>query len=333
MSTVFLGTSEFAAEVLARLAGSDAHRPALVLTRPDRPSGRGRRVASPPVAARARALRIPLEQPASVNDPEARELIAQAGRSGSGGVPGRDGEGMPGGRQILIVCAFGALIKEPLLSEHEILNVHPSLLPRWRGAAPVERAIMAGDAHTGVSIMRLTAGLDSGPVCLAASEAIRPEDSYGSLAPRLARIGGELLLRALDEAPAFVEQPEQGVTYAEKIAPADRLLDPLRPAAELERVVRALHPHIGARLALGNGTFLGVHRAAEIEAEPPNGDAVAALSTAQEGSLGAGMVVSDGRLLLDCSPGVLELTEVQPPGGRAMDAASYLRGHPPPARR
>jgi methionyl-tRNA formyltransferase len=318
LSIVFLGTSEFAAQVLARLASSEAHRPALVLTRPDRPRGRGRRLASPPVATRARELGIPLEQPASVNDPGAGELIARAGEVGP---------------QTLIVCAFGALIKEPLLSQHEILNVHPSLLPRWRGAAPVERAIMAGDAQTGVSIMRLTAGLDSGPVCLTAAEAIRPEDSYGSLAPRLALIGGELLLRALDEAPPFVEQPQEGVTYAEKIAPEDRLLDPVRPAAELERVVRALHPHIGARVALADETLLGVHRAALVEAGPSGGDAGGGITAAHEEEMGAGVVVRDGRLLLDCSPGVLELIEVQPPGGRAMDSASFLRGHSAPGRR
>ncbi len=330
MSTVFLGTSEFAAEVLARLAGSDAHRPLLVVTRPDRPSGRGRRLASPPVASRARELGIPLEQPSSVNDPEAVRLIARAGRAGGGGEAGDGGEG---GLATLIVCAFGALIKEPLLSAQEILNVHPSLLPRWRGAAPVERAIMAGDAKTGVSIMRLTAGLDSGPVCLAAEEVIRPDDSYGSLAPRLAQIGAELLLRALQEAPPFVEQPAQGVTYAEKIASGDRLLDPARPAAELERVVRALHPHIGARLALADGTFLAVHRAALIEPGPPAGDAAGDGAGVGEEPMGAGLMVREGRLLLNCTPGVLELIEVQAPGGRAMDAASYLRGHSPPGRR
>ena len=213
---------------------------------------------------------------------------------------------------MVVVCAFGALIKEPLLSEHELLNVHPSLLPRWRGAAPVERAIMAGDAQTGVSIMRLTAGLDSGPVCLTGVEPIRADDSYGSLAPRLQELGGELLVRALDEAPPFVEQPDDGVTYAEKLGPEDRLLDPARPAVELERVVRALHPHIGARVALADGSLLGVHRAALLDAEQPGS--------------GSGPLERDGTLLLDCNPGVLELLVVQPPGGRAMDAAAYLRG-------
>ena len=164
--TVFLGTSEFAAAILRRLAASP-HRPALVLTRPNRPRGRGRKLASPPVADAARELGIELEQPTSVNDDEVRARIAGAGP------------------QVVCVCAFGALIKDPLLSDHPMLNVHPSLLPRWRGAAPVERAIMAGDRRTGVSIMRLTAGLDSGPVCRQQAEPIEPRDTYGTLAGRL----------------------------------------------------------------------------------------------------------------------------------------------------
>jgi methionyl-tRNA formyltransferase len=195
--------------------------------------------------------------------------------------------------------------------------VHPSLLPRWRGAAPVERAIMAGDARTGVSIMRLVEGLDSGPVCATAQEAIGPGDTYGSLAERLRRLGGELLAGVLDQwerghPPRFVEQPEEGVSYAEKIGAEDRLLDPGRTAAELERQVRALHPHIGARLLLDDGTLLGVARAAP----------------ARAARLAAGkLAASDGHLLYGASDGALELLEVQPPGGRLMDAEAYLRGH------
>jgi methionyl-tRNA formyltransferase len=218
--------------------------------------------------------------------------------------------------EIVVVCAFGALIKEPLLSAHELLNVHPSLLPRWRGAAPIERAIMAGDERTGVSIMRLTAGLDSGPVCLTAAELIDLKDTYGSLATRLQELGGELLVRTLDlfaegEAPAFAEQDEAGITYAEKIGPEDRLLDPSRPASELERIVRALHPHIGARVALADGTLLGVHRARDAAERTP----VGTLSTVA------------GRLLYGACDRALELLEVQPSGGRPMGAAAYLRGH------
>src|SRR5213076_2453643 len=131
-----------------------------------------------------------LDQPESVNAGDARARIAAA---------------QP---EAVVVCAFGALIKEPLLSDHEMVNVHPSLLPRWRGAAPVERAIMAGDEETGVSIMRLTEGWDSGPVCLAAGEPIARDDTYGTLAPRLQELGARLLVEALDERPPYVEQDE-----------------------------------------------------------------------------------------------------------------------------
>jgi len=317
LSTVFLGTSEFAATILERLARSRAHRPALVITRPDRPSGRGRRLTPPPVAVHARVLGLPVQQPPSVNDPHVRALIARA-LAGSCAGESDAGSAASGSSHTVVVCAFGALIKEPLLSEHELLNVHPSLLPRWRGAAPIERAIMAGDTQTGVSIIRLTAGLDSGPVGLTGIEPIRREDTYGSLVARLQELGGELLVRALDQEPPFVEQPQDGVSYAEKISSGDRLLAPTTPAVELERVVRALHPHIGARAALGDGTLLGVHRAALMDGESHDG---------------LGVTVRDGRLLLDCTSGSLELLVVQPPGGRAMDASAYLRGHGLPGRR
>jgi methionyl-tRNA formyltransferase len=248
----------------------------------------------------ARTLRLPLQQPQSVNDPEVRERIAAVAPD------------------VVIVCAFGALIKEPLLSDYEILNVHPSLLPRWRGAAPIERAIMAGDAQTGVSIMRLTAGLDSGPVALTAAEPILPADTYGSLAPRLERLGAELLLRALHEPFTFVQQSEAGVTYAEKISATDRLLDPCSSAATLERQVRALQPHIGARLALADGSLLGVQQAAVAGTET--------IDVAQEPAAGTLAAVA-GRLLYGTADGSLELLQVQPSGGRPMDAAAYMRGH------
>jgi methionyl-tRNA formyltransferase len=291
LSTVYLGTSEFAAAVLRRLAGS-RHRPSLVVTRPDRPRGRGRKLASPPVADAARELGIEVVQPPSVNDDEARARIAAAEPS------------------VVVVCAFGALIKEPLLSTYEMLNVHPSLLPRWRGAAPVERALMAGDARTGVSIMRVTEGLDSGPVCLQAGEQISADDTYGSLAGRLQRLGGELLVRALDERPPFAEQDDALATYADKIGPEDRSLDPGRSAVELERVVRALTPHVGAHVALDCGVLLRVRAARVLDDGPPSG----VLSLAGD------------RPVLGCAVGALELVEVQPPGKRAMDGADYVRG-------
>jgi methionyl-tRNA formyltransferase len=296
-STVYLGTSDFAAEILRTLARSP-HRPTLVVTRPDRPRGRGRKLAAPPVADTARELGIALDQPESVNDEAARGRIA-------GERP-----------DAVVVCAFGALIRQPLLSEHQILNVHPSLLPRWRGAAPIERAIMAGDDRTGVSIMRLTEGLDSGPVCLAAEEAIGPDDDYGTLAARLAETGGGLLVQALDALPdglQFHEQDEPGATYAEKITAADRLLDPARPAVELARVVRALSPHIGAAVTLADGSRLGVWQARPqppAPADPPPGE----LSL-------AGPVP-----VLGCTPGTLALIRVQPAGRKAMPGDAWLRG-------
>jgi methionyl-tRNA formyltransferase len=293
--TVYLGTSSFAAAVLERLAGSP-HRPSLVITRPDAPQGRGRRLAPPPVAVRARELGLEVFQPERLHDEESLARIAAAEPD------------------VLLVCAFGALIRDPLLSAYEFLNVHPSLLPRWRGAAPVERAIMAGDAETGVSIMSVTAALDAGPVYLQEREPIRPDDDYATLSARLERLGGELLVRALDDRPEPTEQDEAGVTYAHKIEARDRLLDFTRPPEEVERVVRALRPHIGARLPLPDGTFLGV-RSARVD-----GDTLAPAG---------GRLRTDGhRLLLDCNGGALELLEVQPPGGRPMPASAWLRGRP-----
>jgi methionyl-tRNA formyltransferase len=290
--TVYLGTSEFAAAVLRRLADSP-HRPALVVTRPDRPRGRGRKLASPPVAEAARELGIAFEQPTSINDESALRMIEAAHP------------------EAVCVCAFGALIKEPLLSRFEMLNLHPSLLPRWRGAAPVERAIMAGDEQTGVSIMRLTAGLDSGPVCAQSPEPIRPEDTYGTLAARLEALGTDLLVRTLDATPPCVEQNEAGATYAAKIDPRDRELDPSRSAVELERVVRALTPHIGAYVLLEDSTRLGVSAARVLAAGGPPPGVVS---------------LAGPRPVLGCAGGALELLVVQPPGRRAMPAEDYLRG-------
>jgi methionyl-tRNA formyltransferase len=289
--TVYLGTSEFAAAVLERLADS-AYRPALVVTRPDRPRGRGRKLMPPPVAEAARRLEIELLQPESVNDEATRARVAAARPD------------------VLCLCAFGALIKDPLLSEHPILNVHPSLLPRWRGAAPIERAIMAGDAETGVSIMRLTAGFDSGPVCSQASEPISDTDTYGSLAVRLEELGARLLLAALDERPNCEPQDDARATYAEKITSVERLLDPRRPALALERVVRALTPHIGAQVGLEDGSRLGVLEARVLDHGPGPGE----------------LSFASPRPILGCAEGALELVTVLPPGRRSMSGEDYLRG-------
>ena len=212
----------------------------------------------------------------------------------------------------VVVCAFGALLKEPLLSEHDLLNVHPSLLPRWRGAAPIERAIEAGDEATGVTIMKPTAEFDAGPMYLQRPEPIGPGDNYGSLAPRLAALGGELLVETLDLRPPFREQPDEAVTYADKISAEDRRLDPALPAAQLERRVRALTPHVGAFIELPWRERLGVVRASLVpEAGPPPGE----------------LSLEDGRVLYGAADGALDLVEVHPAGKRSMDAAAWLRGN------
>jgi methionyl-tRNA formyltransferase len=357
LRTLYLGTSDFAASVLERLAAGP-HRPALVVTRPDRPQGRGRRMSPPAVAVKAAELGLAVLQPEKVNDDTTRAQIAEHAPEAA------------------IVCAFGALIKEPLLSDYEMLNVHPSLLPRWRGAAPIERAIMAGDAQTGVSIMRLTAGLDSGPVCLVGTEPIADSDDYGSLALRLQRVGADLLIDALDELAAgrsldWREQDEANVTYAEKIDAVDRSLDGSRTAGELALVVRALHPHIGARAVLPGGEMLGVLRAAAVD-QPLAGSAAAAAPAVAPGSAAApapavapgsaaapapavapgsaaapapaaggpvggdagepvALFQRDGELLMACADGALQLLEVKPAGGRAMPGAEYVRGHALPS--
>jgi methionyl-tRNA formyltransferase len=299
VSTVYLGTSDFAATVLRGLAGSE-HRPSLVVTPPDRPQGRGRKLAPPPAAVAARELGIDLLQAEDVNGEAARERIAAA---------------RP---RAVVVCAFGQLIREPLLSEHLMLNVHPSLLPRWRGAAPIERAIMACDGRTGVCVMKLTAGLDSGPVALAAEVPIDADTDFEALSSTLAGLGGELLVRALSlEAQGrleLTEQDEATATYAEKIDPGERRLDPTRPATELAATVRALTPHIGAYLETGGGERLGVRRARAVDV-----------------SVQTGALKSEwGALLVGCARGALRLEAVQPPGGRPMPVDAYLRGHPLP---
>lgn len=304
LRTVYLGTSDFAAVVLRRLTASP-HRPALVVTRPARPKGRGRELQDPPVAELARELGIEVFQPESVNEHDAVERIRASGA------------------EAIVVCAFGALVKEPLLSMLPIFNVHPSLLPRWRGAAPIERAIAAGDDESGVSVMRLEEELDAGPVCVQATADLGSEDDYGSLAPRLAELGGELLVVALDANARgdvkWTEQVDLGVlneiTYAEKITADDRRLNPSsEPALKLERMIRALSPHIGAYLKTEGGDPLRVERARAVDVELPAGT----------------VTERDGRLLVGTSEGSLELLRVKPAGGKAMDVESFLRGNDVP---
>jgi methionyl-tRNA formyltransferase len=254
-------TAPFGADVLERLART--HEIAFVLTRPDRPRGRGRKPGPPPAKEAAERLGIPILQPERL-DPTL-EL----------------------GADPVVIAAYGLLIPDSLLDRALWLNVHPSLLPRWRGAAPVERAIMAGDRETGVTIHRTVKELDAGPIAAQRAFPIGPEDDAGDVFRRAAAVGVELLEAVLPE-PAFTPQPEQGATYAARIEPADRLLDWTRPPEELLNQVRALSPHIGARAEL-HGRPVTIWKAR----------------------------ISDNRL---------EPVEVQPEGRRRMTYSDFLRG-------
>ncbi|HEY7421129.1 MAG TPA: methionyl-tRNA formyltransferase [Gaiellaceae bacterium] len=253
-------TGEFGADVLERLAAK--HEVVQLLTRPDKPRGRGRKLAAPPAKESAERLGIPFEQPPKLDG--SVEIAADT----------------------VVVCAYGVLIPNELLERALWLNVHPSLLPRWRGAAPVERALMAGDRETGVTIHRTVEALDAGPVAAQRAFAIAPEDDAGAVYARAAKSAAELLGEVLEQdEPRFEPQSEAGATYAEKIRPEDRELDPSAPAAELVNRVRALSPHIGARL----------------------GD----------------LIVWQARVGDD---GSFEPLEVQPAGGGRMTYEAYLRG-------
>ena len=225
-------TAAFGADVLERLA--ERHDVSFLLTRPDRPAGRGRKSTAPPAKLVAERLGIPVLQP---ERPSEAELDAET----------------------IVLVAYGALIPKELLERHDWLNVHPSLLPRWRGAAPVERAIMGGDQETGVSVIRLVEELDAGPIGAQQAFPIGPDDDAGAVFARAAELAPDLI----DAATSFTPQ-EGEVTYAEKIGPADRELDWTRPAKELHDRIRALSPHIGARGEL-NGRNVIVWRSRVVD--------------------------------------------------------------------
>lgn len=267
MRLVVAATAPFGAAVLEGLAAR--YEIELLVTRPDRPRGRGRKLAAPPAKEQALRLGIPVLAPERL-------------------------EAAPGEAETIVVCAYGLLIPSRLLAERLWLNVHPSLLPRWRGPAPVERALMAGDTETGVTIHRTTAELDAGPIAAQRAFPIEPDDDAGAVYQRAAAVAVDLLDDVLP-APVFAPQPEEGVTYAAKLEPADRELDWSRPPGELLNRIRALSPHIGAR-----GDVLG--RRLTVWRARPAGPAAELVA------------------------GGIELLEVQPEGRRRMTAAEFLRG-------
>ncbi|MGD9572140.1 MAG: methionyl-tRNA formyltransferase [Thermoleophilia bacterium] len=294
MRVAFAGSPEAAVPPLRALAASDAHEVVVVVSQPDKPRGRRGTPTPTPVAAAGEELGIPVLRPRTINDPGVVEEIRAAGT------------------EALVVVAFGQILRDAVLSSWPCVNVHFSLLPAYRGAAPVERALMDGVAETGVAIMEMEAGLDTGPVYAVERTPIGPEEDAGSLVARLSAMGGPLLVRVLSEIEAGTAapepQPEEGVSHAAKITAEDRPLDLGRPAPELARRVRALSPHIGATCRIGGEPFK-VWRAVahDAPAEP-------------------GLQTVDGRLVAGCAEGSLELLELQPPGKGRMDAGSFLRG-------
>ena len=295
---VFMGTPDFAVPVLEAL--DKEHHVAGVVTQPDRPAGRGRRLTPSPVKEAALDHSLPLFQPRSLRTPEAVTQLEAWGP------------------EVIVVAAFGQILKQNVLDlpPHGCLNVHASLLPRWRGAAPVPAAILAGDEVTGVTIMQMDAGLDTGPILTQREERIRSDDTHVTLEKRLAKLGAELLIETLsayltgDLSPQ--PQPEEGVTYAQQLRKEDGRLDWSLPAVDLDRRVRAFTPWPGA-FTTWHGRRLKVLRAATLldwRVDVPTGTVVA---QADRTAVAAG----EGALLLD---------EVQLAGKRPMDIASFIRG-------
>jgi methionyl-tRNA formyltransferase len=298
MRIVFAGTPAFA-EVALRTLLDAGHDVALVLTRPDRPAGRGLKPRPGEVKALALEKGLALAQPATLKSPEMHELL-RAARA-----------------PLMVVAAYGAILPQLVLDVFPAacFNIHASLLPRWRGAAPIQRAILAGDRDTGISIMRMEAGLDTGPVCLSERLAIGSEDTAGSLQDKLAVLGGTCIVRALADLEAgrleAIPQPREGVTYARKIEKQEASIDWSHSAEEIERQVRALNPYPVASTSL-RGEPLRIWRARAVESHADRPGRV----------IDAG----DGGMLIACGTGALLALELQRAGGKRLAAADFLRG-------
>ncbi len=304
LRVAFAGTPEFAAVALRALHAA-GHTIPLVLTQPDRPAGRGMKLQASPVKQLALDLGLALAQPRSLRlDGRFPDDAAAAREALRAAAP-----------DAMVVAAYG-LILPPWVLElppRGCLNIHASLLPRWRGAAPIHRAIEAGDTQTGITIMQMDAGLDTGPMRLRAVEPIGPDDTTGSLHDRLAALGGRLVvqaLQALDQPPQ--PQPAEGVTYAHKIDKAESAIDWALPAAVIERRVRAFDPFPGAHFQLDGQAVKLWH------AQPVPG----------AGEPGRVLPSPPGTLHVACGQGALALLALQRPGGRRLPVADWLRAQP-----
>ncbi len=296
---VFMGTPDFAVPTLLEIVGQ-GHDVAAVYTQPPRPAGRGMAEQPSPVQEAARRFNIPVVMPKTLRIEKAEALFASHEAD------------------VAVVAAFGLILPKPILDapRHGCLNLHASLLPRWRGAAPIQRAIMAGDIETGVTIMRMEEGLDTGPACMMERTPISDEDTAGSLHDRLARLGADLMVRALGALErgglTSAPQPEDGVTYADKIDKQEAEIDWRRPASEVHRHINGLSPFPGAWCAMPLGD--DKERVKVLKARPA------------QGAGAAGTILSLEPLVVACSDGAVELIELQRAGKRPTDAAAFIRG-------
>ena len=310
MRIVFAGTPEFAARALDALVAA-GHEVALVLTQPDRPAGRGRQAVPGAVKRAALSLGLAVEQPQTLRDGPVQRRLADCRADA------------------MVVAAYGLILPPAVLGlfVHGCLNIHASLLPRWRGAAPIQRAIEAGDARTGITIMRMDAGLDTGPMLLAEATDIAGDDTAATLHDRLAAIGARLIVQALDGLAAGslpeTDQPADGVTYARKLDRAEAPIDWRLPAEAIERCIRAFDPVPGATATLASRpeAVLKVWRARVVAP----GFSAGAGAAAEAGTV---VTSPDGALVVQCGRDALALDVLQKPGGRRLPVDEFLRGFP-----
>lgn len=308
MKVIFAGTPEFAAVALAALyqAGFDVP---LVLTQPDRTAGRGMQLQASPVKQLAQQYGIPVAQPVSLKTDGKHPDIAAQAHALLHDTP----------HDVMVVAAYGLILPASVLQIPRLgcINIHASLLPRWRGAAPIHRAIEAGDTETGITLMQMDEGLDTGAMIAVESEAIAPNDTTSSLHDRLAALGGRMMVDVLTQlargtALSLVPQPSEGVSYAAKISKQEAVLDFRQPAAVLERRIRAFHPFPGAVAQMGDAAI-------KVSA--------ARLSTAH-GEVGEVLSADASGVTVACAEGALTFTEMQKPGGKRLAAAAFLQGFP-----
>jgi len=299
VNVLFAGTPEFAARCLEGLLES-RHRVTGVITQPDRAAGRGLALAPPPVKRLAAARGIQVVQPASLREAHSRAEL-ESFRA-----------------DVIVVAAYGLILPQPVLelSRYGAVNIHASLLPRWRGATPIQRALLAGDRETGISIMQMDSGLDTGPVLMQEKIPILEDDTTGTLRDRLAELGAKLIVQALDALEAggvrATPQPAEGVTYAAKLGRGEARVDWRESAVSVNRRVRAFNPSPGADARV-RGVDLKIWRCA---------------TAAGQGKPGEVLSVGPHGLGVACGEGVLLVTELQRSGGKRLPATEFLRGFP-----